>query len=73
MYMNEEKIKEINKAYRAKRTAFSGTDIAITNSCNGTGIKKGIMVFCNIDEISQVISELTDLRAAIEEETGVRF
>lgn len=70
MYLSKEKRLAINEAMREARGKVT---VELTDSLGGTGIKKNIMVFCELTELTTMIDELTALRDIIETETGFRF
>lgn len=66
---------EINKDAKLKNGKFrEGLGINLKNTLGGqTSVFKNNWEICDIMEITQMIYELTDLRDAILEETGIRF
>ena len=69
MFMVDEKIEAINERFRDKGRR---TDIRL-GECLGLSIIKGNTAFCNAEELTKVIEDLTTLREAILEETGIKF
>lgn len=66
MYLTKEKKLEISN----KRSDFARRiEVDITDD----GIKKGCMVFCKFEELTNVIDALTELRDLLTKETGFRF
>ena len=70
MFITKEKKNEINELVRDAR---GNTLVTITDSCMGIGLKKDIMVFGDITEISAIIDDLIAIREATEKVTGIRF
>lgn len=66
MRFTEETMKKINAEY-AQRMMYRKSDLAVSDD----KVRNGIMCFCNVDEISKMISELTEMRDVIKEITGV--
>ena len=50
--------------------AYKGLECSVTFT-NSVGV--GMMGVCNVTKLTQLIDELTDLRQAILEETGIKF
>ena len=70
MFIAKEKKNEINELVRDAR---GNALVTITDSCSGIGLKKDIMVFGDITEISAIIDDLIAIREATEKVTGIRF
>lgn len=70
MYLTKEKRQAINDAMREARGKGK---VELADSLGGAGLRKGIMVFADLDELTEIINDLTVLRDIIERETGFRF
>ena len=66
MYLSKDKRQDISNARSdfARRVGIDVTD---------DGVKKDIMVICKLNELTDTIDALTELRDIIEKETGIRF
>ena len=66
MYLSKDKRQDISN----ERTDFMRkVGIDVTDD----GVKKDIMVFCKLTELTDVIDALTELRDIIKKETGIQF
>lgn len=70
MYLSKEKRLAINEAMREAR---GNVKVELSDSLGGAGLRKGIMLFADLDELTAIIDDLTVLRDIIEKETGFRF
>lgn len=66
MYLSKDKRQDISneRTDLLRRVGIDVTD---------DGVKKDIMVFCKLTELTDVIDALTELRDIIKKETGVQF
>jgi len=73
MRLLEEKIEAINRKYSEKRgyCPDENKETFVCNCLGSAGVKIGGMVFCEVDEISDLIGKLTILKAAIKDECGI--
>lgn len=68
MYLSKDKRQDISN----ERSDFlRRMDIDISGT--GDAVRKGIMAFCNLTELTDVIDALTELRDIIKKETGIQF
>ena len=70
MRFTDSKIKDINDRMVAKK---ENTYLNLGDSINGATIFKENWAICEVSELSRMIYELTVLKEAIEEETGIEF
>ena len=68
MYLSKDKRQDISNA---RSDFLRRMDIDI--SCTGDGVRKDIMAFCKLTELTDVIDALTELRDIIKKETGINF
>lgn len=79
MKFNANKMQDINnKLYTMKKNnplnnVVVGIGINIKNGIEGVTIYRDCWEICNITELNRMIEELTMLKVAIEEETGIEF
>lgn len=77
MKFKEEKIEVINNTCDEKKKAnpisrhIIGIGIRLDNSVSKTIVLKDNWAICEVEELSQMIKELTMMKEAIEEETGL--
>ncbi len=77
MKFTEAKIETINNTCDEKKKAnpisrhIIGLGIRLDNSLEGTIVLKNNWAICEVEELSQMIKELTMMKEAIEEETGL--
>ena len=75
MKFNQTAIENIDKVYTKKhmadRTYKTGLGLATLESLGGASVFKCGWEVCKVEEISQMIYELTMMKEAIEEATGV--
>ena len=75
MRFTEEKTKVINELLAMKRTANATVKVKLGTGVNGTSAFKQLgncdWTLCEVEEIPAIINELTMLKEAIEEETGI--
>ena len=76
MRINEKKITAINKAYEEMRgtskTYIPNThQLRVSDSLGGAGIFARNWHICDVDKLEDMITELTAIKKAIEEETGI--
>lgn len=77
MKFKEEKIEVINNTCDEKKKAnpisrhIIGIGIRLDNSVSKTIVFKDDWAICEVEELSQMIRELTMMKEAIEEETGL--
>jgi len=66
MYLSKDKRQDISneRTDLMRRVGIDVTD---------DGVKKDIMVFCKLTELTDVIDALTELRDIIKKETGIQF
>lgn len=66
MYLSKDKRQDISneRSDLMRRVGIDVTD---------DGVKKDIMVFCKLTELTDVIDALTELRDIIKKETGIQF
>lgn len=66
MYLSKDKRQDISneRTDLLRRVGIDVTD---------DGVKKDIMAFCKLTELTDVIDALTELRDIIKKETGVQF
>ena len=66
MRMTDETIKEIN-------AAVEGCDLNVQNSLGGTSIYNKDWEICKLQNLTEMIDNLTKMRDYIESCTGIRF
>lgn len=71
MTMTNDKIKEINEQYNGNFK--NKLDLKLNDGLDGTIVVKNNWQVCKLEELSTMIEELTDLRTAIANETGIVF
>ena len=68
MYLSKDKRQDISNE---RSNLLRRMDIDISGT--GDAVRKGIMAFCKLTELTDVIDSLTELRDIIEKETGIQF
>lgn len=72
MRMNAETIKKVNESYK-ENTFSKSIDLKVDSSLNGVTIYNKNWAICNIEELSDMIEELTKMRDVIADVTGMTF
>lgn len=70
MNMNQETIDKINEVYKAKRYDLN---LRIDNSLKGVSIFNDNWAITTLDELTNMINELTMLRDSVATVTGITF
>lgn len=73
MTMNKETIKKINEVYGLYNTTSAIHDLRIETSFDEISILNKNWEIDKLNNLSNLIEDLTKLRDIIEEETGIRF
>lgn len=71
MTMTNDKIREVNEQYNGNFR--NKLDLKLNDGLDGTIVVKNNWQVCKLEELSTMIEELTNLRTAIVNETGVVF
>ena len=70
--INEEKMDEIQDLYRSK-VFTNHLNLRMVDGLGGTQVATGNWCIAKVQDLSELIRELTIMKESIEEVTGVRF